>query len=159
MLISGFLEVFTPDSGHAGDRASAYQNILDISGRDHITFSLKAPHDGLILLSQEPADSITNNKYAEIVIGGYGNRKSCIRIASWSADETEYNMANQLDATVFTDIWISWNSGAIRVGWGHVINEQLMMQWSFTSSFKSADIKYMAMLTGWGATGTWRIYP
>ncbi len=76
-----------PDSGDhfAEARLPHFRTALNVTGRVHIRFALKAGHSSNVLLSEKPADSImysSDSNYIELSIAGWENTKSIIRVGT-----------------------------------------------------------------------------
>lgn len=79
-----------------------------------ITFQVKACRDAHILLMQD--NSTTMNIY-KLVIGGWANTRSAIRLQQGSPNQAQIDN-DPLDCDEFRPFWASWESGVIRMGTG-----------------------------------------
>ncbi len=115
---------------------------------------VKACNDAFIALCFTQS-LYTENVY-EINIGGWKNTKSIIRNKPnyYATILTEYQGA-VLDCNVAKKFWLSWESGLIRVGFGHVVGESLMMEYDHPNPHPTP--RYVGVSTGYGSTGTWTI--
>ena len=76
-----------PGSGQTNRaaRLSQYREILDVTERNHIRMAIQADQAAFIFLSGKPANSIDYNTYfdyIELLIGGWLNTKSLIRVST-----------------------------------------------------------------------------
>jgi hypothetical protein len=52
--------------------------------------------------------------------------------------------------------WISWSDGQIKVGTGEFFNNgPVLLEYQDSNP---QDIKSIAVSTGWGASGSWKVY-
>lgn len=112
-------------------------------------FKLQACNDGHVGLFE----SYKFRPYTyEIVIGGYSNMKSEIRINRFS--NTLVNTPDILKCDELQQFWVSWLNGRIALGYGEVpgIAEILGVD-----DPNPKSISYLGLSTGWGATGVWMI--
>ncbi len=90
-----------------------------------------------------------------IIIGGWGNSMSII-----SNVDTNQNVAEYLGAVCNCNIvkkfWLSWASGLIRVGFGHVVGESSMME--YVDPNPQPQPRYVAVASTIRQTCTWTIY-
>ena len=110
-----------------------------------LLFLAKAKSDVHVTLSTVKDDS---DSY-EILIGGWSNTKSVIRLCHQCHDMME-TLHTPLNENFFMPFWVSWSGGVIRVGEGTEIlkNEFLHMD---EPTPKSID--YIGISTS--AVGTW----
>ncbi len=140
------------------DRIPFYREVLDLSSRRHIRFTLKAGNDASLLFSERHANTIDYDNdfdYAEIYIGGSGNSETVITIGTMAGMDGSVNTPNILDGTVFNPFWVSWDSGEIKLGHGFVIGENVITEKPYPAT---TDIKYMALCNAWGSGGDWHVY-
>ncbi len=81
------IEEAIPDYGYrlGPSRLPVYKNVLDLTGHVYIRFAVRAAHDAHIMFSERPANSIdysTDSEYAELVIGGWSNTRSILRMGT-----------------------------------------------------------------------------
>ncbi len=78
------IDITLPNVGNVqgASRVLSYQNVLDITTRQYIRFSIKARNNAHLLLSEKLAYNINYNAddFIEIGIGEYSNSKSIIRV-------------------------------------------------------------------------------
>ncbi|XP_062616866.1 C3 and PZP-like alpha-2-macroglobulin domain-containing protein 8, partial [Saccostrea cucullata] len=91
-----------------------------------IKFEVMGCNDAHLILSESRTDSV--NAY-EIVIGGWKNNQSVIRI-----DKQGQAMANAshspLSCNTFKPFWVSWENGTIETGEGKEIGNGKFMKWT-----------------------------
>ncbi|XP_062579319.1 coadhesin-like [Saccostrea cucullata] len=86
----------------------------------------------------------------EIVIGGWGNGKCCIRKGKQGHCYREYS-GRVLSCSSYNYFWVSWGGNRIRLGRGTTYGSSTLMDFP-DSSYR---VNYLAVSTGWGATGYW----
>lgn len=84
---ANILEQALPDSGDhfAGARLPHFRTVQNVTGIDHIRFTLKAGHSSDVWLSEKPAESIMYSSdfdYIEMSIAGWDNTKSIVRVGT-----------------------------------------------------------------------------
>ncbi len=141
-----------PDEGVQGQRVKLYRNVLDVSEMNSIIFSVKAGNDAHILLSEEAARRVHDDKYAEIVLGGWSGTKSIIRLGNQNAHNT-VDTPNILDATSYREFWLSWDHNMVKVGRGLHVGQEVFMEKRYPF-----NIKHMSVWNGFGSPGAWQIY-
>ncbi len=117
---SDILEETLPDSGHqvAGARLPYYRTVLDLRGRQHIRFALKAGHSSNVLLSENQADCILYNSdiaFIEISIGGWFNTKSIIRIGTMEGEWRKPCRVGRVRKTFF-ELTLVWSGFPFLLG-------------------------------------------
>ena len=158
---SGIIEESLPNAGHqsAGARLPHYRNMLDITRRNHIRFSVKAASNSFLFLSEKLVNTIDYNNdhgYAEIALGGWGNSKSIIYRGTMFGESGAVSTPGILDGTAFKNFWASWNNGVIKVGSGFIIGDNVIMEKWYPLT---THIKYLALLNAYGSSGNWKLYP
>ncbi len=135
------------------------KKLLDVSKRNHIRLAIKADKSAFILLSAKPAKSINQNnyfKFIELLIGGWLNTKSIIRVGNMESSNGATNTPNILKPHSFIHIWVSWDNNFIRVGRGFIIHENVFMARRYPGSI---NVKYLALFKGYGSGGKFELYP
>ncbi len=143
-----------------GNKFPLYRSVLDLTERNHIRVSVKAANDAFLLFSERYANSIvinTDTDLFEVLIGGWSNTKSVIRVGDIATSKTGgvCDTPNILDATDFRYFWIAWNKGLVKVGSGFTIGQNVFMQKSYPAT---TDVKYLSLWNGWGSDAEWKIY-
>eukprot|EP00941_MAST-03F_sp_MAST-3F-sp1_P001215 g1215.t1 len=128
-----------------------YKSLGSVKGLNSVTFQVQAKNDVHIALSEDEKNR--GNKY-EIVIGGWGNRQSVLRLRNQGPSVYTTREGPFLDADKMLDFWISWNDKKLRVGRGVKVGSGEFMS---TRLREDIDIKFMMICTGWGATGVWKV--
>ena len=122
---------------------------VDVRGHKSFTFDVMACNDAHIALSLDKNDKA--NTY-EIVIGGWGNSQSVIRDCKQCAHmDTARN--RPVDCTHYRPFWVSWRDNIIKVGTGHDVGKNRFLIWKDNSPH---GVNYVAVATGFGATGKWK---
>jgi hypothetical protein len=116
--------------------------------RSFYTFQVKAKNDAHIALMS--ADDDTKPLY-EIVLGGWGNSKSCLRIAKQSTCKSTY-YGSVLSQTAYKPFWVSWINSRITVGLGDTVDQTTVMEYHHSTPY---PVNFFAVMTGWGSTGQW----
>ncbi len=165
ILQDGIMEVSLPDGGGkiGVDRLPLYTYTLDLNGRQHIRFFVKACHDAFLLFADKYANTIdinTDHGHIEVQFAGMGNAQSVIRTSPmlqhnafdiWTGGVSTPNL---LDGSIFNSFWISWQDGVMKVGYGLEINRNTMMQ----RNYPMFDVKYLSLWNGWGCGGMWKLF-
>ena len=84
--------------------------VANASNMQSYVFNVRAPNDAIIALN------ITSSKWYEVVIGGWANKKSVIRLRNTARKVLTVRHGKILDNKVFKDFWVSWKDKVIRVG-------------------------------------------
>ena len=148
------MEVFAPDGEGAYPRNTVYHCMLGVSAMNNITLSVKGANDALILLSEETVDNITTNHFMEVVLGGWTNTQSKIRVGEWDSADNLVSTPSLLDENEFRNFWMSWDSSLSKVGNGFDIGQQEIMQASYPST---TNVHYLGGF-GWDGNITFRVY-
>ncbi len=141
-----------------GSKLLHYWSVLNLSNRNHIRLAVRTRNDAGLLFSEKPANLInygTDINYFEIIIGGFSDTKSIIRVGTLSGLDVMVDIVNILDETVFKYFWVSWYNGVIKVGRGLMRGGDIFIEGSYNSGI---NIKYLSILNGWGCNGTWEVY-
>ncbi len=154
------LEETVPDGGNLynRDRIPFYREVLGLSNRRHIRFTLKAGNDASLLFSERHANTInydTDFDYAEIYIGGSGNSETVITIGTMAGMDGSVYTPDILDGTVLKSFWVAWDSAVIKLGHGFVIGQDVITEKPYPAT---TDIKYLALCNAWGSGGHWQVY-
>ncbi len=170
------MEYTLSDGGWAFDRCQLYRNTVDVSTRSNVTFQVKAKNDAHILLSEEHPNNMTSD-YVEIVLGGWDNSKSIIRVGNMIEEQIYGGMvqtSHLLSADNFRAFWISWAHSVIQVGKGLSVGENMFMAKNYNSVQQQIEcqkhpmgkdytspisIIYMSVWNGFGSSGSWIILP
>lgn len=124
---------------------------IDTTGHYSFTFDVMACNDAHIALSRDKID--TANTY-EIVIGGWSDSQSVIRDCKQCAHmDTAAHQNHPVDCSQYRSFWVSWTNNIIKVGKGHDVGKNRFLIWNDTSPH---DVNYVAVATGFGATGIWK---
>lgn len=143
-----FQEIYTPNGYNyqvVGD-----DRVTIPGGETYVKFEVKACNDAHVLLMQ--GTSTTQSIY-ELVIGGWGNSQSVIRNQQ-QGTHLATTRHEPLNCYEFHPFWVSWDAGVIRVGSGLTVGEDEFI--SYTGP--AFQVNHVAVSTGWGATGEWRMY-
>ena len=118
-----------------------------------ITFSVKAENDAHVLLSGEVARNVRGNQYIEVVLGGWSNGGSIIRVGNQNWKE-RIATPNILDAGSYRDFWVSWDQHVVKVGRGLAVGQQMFLEESYPSTL---NVKHLGIWNGYGSGGAWMI--
>ncbi len=101
--------------------------------------------------------SFTKSLYSEstykIIIGGWGNSMSIIQNIDTEQIVEEY-LGAVFKCNIVRTFWLSWASGLIRVGFGYVVGESLMMEYDGPLP----QPRYVGIGSSQHLTATWIIY-
>lgn len=127
---------------------------VDVTKTTSVTFAVKACNDAHIALSK--TKGLDSKDTYEIVIGGWADSESVIRDCKQCQhmDEVRHK-SHPLSCSQQHPFWISWSNNYIRVGMGYIVGEQQFMSWNDTDPH---SVNYVAIATGWGATGDWTFF-
>jgi len=124
----------------------------DVNGDWEFELDVSAKNDAHVAISTSSDFPMGDNKMYELVLGGWGNSRVCIRKqqqGKCSANENTkilqgYNTQSKL---IFkrTGSTLSISGGAMK--------DPLV--WNDYGTIK--DAKYIGIMTGWGSTGTWNV--
>ena len=99
-----------------------------------------------------------SDEFYEIVIGGWGNTKSVIRRKTLHTSDgtamvtkSTFGILKRHEDQPF---WAEAINGLVRLGKGHIIGQNVVMQWRDVEYIIPNSIGFM---TGWGASGEWKI--
>ncbi len=148
-----------PNSGNIHpNRFSTYRHVLTITNKTQIRFGVQAGNDAHLLLSDKHANTIdinTDYNYIEVEFGGSGNTQSLIRVSTMLGQLGAANTPNILDSSTIKYFWVSWYGGVVKGGHGFDIDQNIIMESSYPANI---DIKYLALWSGFGSSGTWHLY-
>lgn len=145
---SSGLPLHTPNS-------YSYHSLSDIginaTTRTSLVFTVRACNDAHIgLFTAYP--SMTQNRFYEIVIGGWANSKSVIRKEKQGYAWAQKHQRNLLSCTNAQPFWVSWNNGHIKVGTGQQVNSNTFMEWTDPNPYL---VKFAAVSAGFGSDADW----
>lgn len=144
--IAADIEVFTPDNKQY-TKLSAL--CITAAGRSAFSFQVSAKHDAHVALMS--TNDTTDSLY-EIVIGGWGNNKTCIRLGMQQSCK-ESHIGPVLNGDTYIPFWVSWVNGTISLGQSDIVNKNLWMEFSHSTPF---PVNFLAVMTGFGSTGNWK---
>lgn len=115
-----------------------------------LTVEFKGPsncHIGLMSVRGE------ERPLTEIILGGWENKASVIRVNRQSPDKVRVDTPNLLSSNHFTKFFIRWQNGAL---WVRKDHEQgpIVIEGKDCVNFQ---VKHVAFRSGWGARGQWRV--
>lgn len=130
----------------------AFEDIwLTVTGRTNAVFSVKACTDAHVALSEIPG-LFTTNTY-EIIIGGYGNAESKIRLGRDTELKSE-STPQILNCNDFRYFWVSWAGGVIEMGSGLYVGQSQVIRYVNPNPFL---INGLSLSTLEVTDGVWRI--
>ncbi|XP_072040494.1 uncharacterized protein [Amphiura filiformis] len=116
-------------------------------GATTFTFNVRAATDVHIALS--PIHGDAQNMY-EIVLGGWGNQNSAIRLCKGCEVQTYIHTPAILSATEYREFRVSFENDLVEVS---RFGEAPFLRFQNTDSI---DIKYVGISTGFGSEGSWK---
>ncbi|XP_072042584.1 C-type mannose receptor 2-like [Amphiura filiformis] len=116
-------------------------------GATSFTFSVRGTNDVHIALSPINGDAQT---MYEIVIGGWANQNSAIRLCKQCTAQTYISTPGFLTATEYREFRVSFENDLVEVS---RIGDAPFMSFQNTDSI---DVKYVGISTGWGSEGSWK---
>jgi hypothetical protein len=145
-LFSGsYAVLFSTPNAYSYHRVSRYG--ITCAGKDYVTFRVRACNDAHLALMTYDRD---NGPLYEIVIGGWGNGKCCMRKGKQGHCYREYH-GRVLSCSSYNYFWVGWGGSRIRLGRGTTYGSSTLLDFP-DSSYR---VNYLAVSTGWGATGSW----
>ncbi len=153
------IEETLPDYANrqGADMIPFYRNVIELTGKHFIRFTVKTGNDATLLFSERLATSISYNadfEYVQVLLGGWGNAWSNIRLGTMIGEPGRVSTPNILDNFMYKQFWISWADNIMKVGHGLSIGGDIIMQKAYPST---TDIKYLALWNGWGSGGRWKL--
>ncbi|CAC5396720.1 unnamed protein product [Mytilus coruscus] len=119
-----------------------------------ISFKVKAKNDVHFALI---SGSTEDDPLYEIVIGGWGNKKSVIRTFKQQSPPVDSKEKTFLDEGIFKAFWISWNDTTINVGNGlEAACETVFLEWTNPNGL--LQILNAGIYTYYESTGEWIFY-
>lgn len=139
---------------YGGAHTTNYVGDIDMTGKTHVEFKVKAAHDAHVLLTSD------NGSVFEIVIGGWSNSKSKIRSSS-QVDSSSLIEKNgvALDRDNFIYFKISWAGDDLvveRASGDDYLEWMTLSHWRNVGNKNTID--KIDVSTGWGSSGDWVIY-
>ena len=128
---------------------------IPLAPSKEIVFSVKAKNDAHIGFFDDRKNY--NNGCYEIVLSGWGNKRSQIRDRNNAGGKgTRVDLATPklLDNKKFLDFWASAKNGLVQVGKGRKVGLNVMMSWKDPKPLKA---KWVGLKTGWGSAGAWNL--
>lgn len=141
------IEVFTADDEHY---VKLSPKGITAADRSAFSFQVSAHHDAHVALMSR--DNTTYPLY-EIVIGGWGNTKSCIRLGKQQQCKATY-YGPVVNSDTYTQFWVSWINGVISLGRSVTVNQCVLMEYTHTTPY---PVNFLAVMTGFGSTGKWKL--
>ena len=116
--------------------------------RDILTFDVKCSNDAHVALLS--SDAIAQ-PMIEIFIGGWGNKKSAIRLNQSRPDKSEEPTPDVVCSDEYRRFWIRFKQHLIQVGRDG--DEEPFLSWENTEN--PFLVTHFGFATGWGSIGTW----
>merc|ERR1712072_1609455 len=120
---------------------------LTLGASKAVVFDVKAKNDAHIGFF---SDKKSTKEVYEIVLSGWGNKQSVIRESNQGRNQVTKATVGLLSQNSVKSFWADAKNGLVRVGTGKKVGSNLLMQWKDP---KPHDVKYVGLMTGWGATG------
>ena len=73
---------------------------------------------------------------------------------NWAEKVSLTQIGCKLDANKDQEFWADFNTGLIRLGQGHVLGQNILLEWQDPNPIVPIVVRFM---TGWGATGLWNV--
>lgn len=141
------IEVFTADDKHY---VKLSQKGITAADRSAFSFQVSAHHDAHVALMSRDN---TEDPLYEIVIGGWRNTKSCIRLGKQQQCKATYS-GPVVNNDTYTQFWVSWVNGVISLGRSVTVNQCVLMEYTHTTPY---PVNFLAVMTGFGSTGKWKL--
>ena len=125
-------------------------NCLVATGRTYLTFRARASNDVNIAFTSD--NSVTSGTAYDIVIGGWKNTRSTLRLGI-GGSECVHTNHNPLSQTFFDEFWVSWTGSYVRVGTGTSVGSSYFLSCYQRSMY---SVNFIWIRTGWGSSGEWR---
>lgn len=146
LLVATDIELFTADDKHYVE-LSPY--CITAVNRSAFSFQVSAQHNAHVALMS--TDNTAGPLY-EIVIGGWGNTISCIRLAKQQECKRTY-FGPVVNSYTYTHFWVSWANGVISLGRSETVNQTKLIEFTHTNPY---PVNFLAVMTGFGSTGNWK---
>ncbi|XP_052675027.1 uncharacterized protein LOC128156779 [Crassostrea angulata] len=140
------IELFTADDQQYVE-LSPY--CITAANRSAFSFQVSAQHDAHVALMS--TDNTAGPLY-EIVIGGWGNTQSCIRLGKQQECKRTY-FGPVVNSYTYTHFWVSWANGVISLGRSETVNQTKLIDFTHTDPY---PVNFLAVMTGFGSTGNWK---
>ncbi|MBT4594966.1 hypothetical protein HOD08_03755, partial [bacterium] len=123
-----------------------------------ILFEARGLNDIFVAFGQRPFKTRnSDNEIYEVVIGGWDNTKTVIRVQSLDQSVKEFTNKEFPEAMInpleFQKYWISTNKGEIVVGKGDIAEENVVLRWQ--DPYPVQRLKYVGLST-WNTPVTYR---
>ena len=133
---------------------------MPLGNSKSIIFTVRAGHNAHLCLDDESdsqgcvLNDSSDNAYI-IVIGNSGNT-GCYISRNWDAVPAVSLTQSgcELDANEDREYWADFSTGLIRLGQGHVLGQNILLEWQDPNPIVPIVVRFM---TGWGATGLWNV--
>lgn len=125
-------------------------NFVSLNQGGAMTVEFKGPsncHIGLMSVRGE------DRPLTEIILGGWDNQSSVIRVNRETPDRVKVDTKNLLTSNAYTKFYIRWQNGSL---WVRKDNEHgaVILEGKDSVNF---IVKHVAFRSGWGARGQWRV--
>jgi hypothetical protein len=130
-----------------------YQTVpnLDLSSRNKVEFSVMAKNDAHVMLT------MGSGGVFEIVIGGWGNTYSTIRRSKQGSGIVGYSGTVNSNSQYKTFV-IDWSTPRVLKVFSKSDTGSLSLLMETPQQSESVlNMKSMAVATGWGSTGKWKV--
>ena len=141
---------------------------MSVTGNYCVVVQVKASNDAHIGFFHELPSSSENwargKEFTEFVIGGWRNTRSVIRkVGQGDKYASVYNFASNgddgfLSSNDYKTYWACANQDKAMLGQGDTVGQNTIIYTKFedsTTTNSAYDMNYVAISTGWGATGDW----
>lgn len=122
---------------------------ITAADRSEFSFQVSAQNDAHVALMS--TDNTADPLY-EIVIGGWNNTKSCIRLGKQQECKTLY-CGPVVYSDTYTQFWVSWVNGVISLVRSETVNQIVLMEFNHATPY---PVNFLSVMTGFGSTGKWK---
>jgi len=116
--------------------------------KTNVVFGVRTCNDAILALSEEMEK--VSNSY-EVVIGGYGNKRSDIRSNVQSDAVARMDTPDIVSCNETRFFWVSWDGGLIEVGLGLRVGQRRFLFWKDLSPRNVTAVGF----TGWDKENDW----
>lgn len=115
-----------------------------------IVFTVRASNDAHVGFFSDYFNQQT--EMYEIVISGWQNTLSAIRDRAQGPNLRAITTPGLLDSRVDTKLWADVNRGLVRLGKGHDIGSNVLMEWQDPNPLNAM---FVGIASGWGSDADW----
>ena len=135
--------IYTPDT-------YGYNYLWMDPSDEYFVFRVAACSDVHVALS----NTATNSTAYEIILGGWTNTQSAIRL-HYSSHLTEHSTPNILHCRRLRSFWMQWDNRHIRVGSGDKVKQDIFMEHHIREEDPQPPFVGVSLSTGYSYEGEW----